>query len=359
MSKGFFSQIDLGLLTPVLVLALISLATLFSINKSLFLNQLIYLGISIVVFLVVSHLNYTVLKQYAVPFYLFSIFLFGLLLIVGAEARGAARWFEVFGFRFQFSELAKPLLAVSLSSYLAGRPRNKILTYIVAFLLFLPIFFLVFLQPDLGSALVYLGALLLTILIFGLPFRFILLGIGFFAFVLPFGWKFLHNYQKQRILTFLYPTSDPLGQSYNAIQSVIAVGSGSLWGKGLGSGTQSVLRFLPERHTDFIFATITESLGFIGSVFILAAFSYLFYKLYKLFQVAEDKFSKVFVLSSFFFIFIQFFVNVGMNIGILPVVGITLPFVSYGGSSLLSNFIILGILSSQKYRQQKHVIAIR
>ena len=204
---------------------------------------------------------------------------------------------------------------------------------------------LVFLQPDLGNALIYLMAAVSTFIVFGFPIRFFLTGLVFLGLLSPMVWKFLHDYQKQRILTFLNP-SDPLGLSYNAIQSVIAIGSGMIIGRGLGLGTQSGLRFLPERHTDFIFAALSEELGIIGSVLMVIVFAVLLYKIFAIFLHQENLFCKIFSIAAFFIIFLQFFVNVGMNIGILPIVGITLPFVSYGGSSLLSNFILLGILSA-------------
>jgi rod shape determining protein RodA len=156
----------------------------------------------------------------------------------------------------------------------------------------------------------------------------------------------LHDYQKQRILTFLNPGSDPLGTSYNVIQSVIAVGSGMFAGRGLGQGTQSGLRFLPERNTDFIFATISEQLGIVGSVIVLICFILIIYRIYIIFQKSDDKFCKIFAAIVFFSFLIQLFVNIGMNTGILPIVGVTLPFISSGGSSLLSNFIFLGFLSA-------------
>lgn len=358
MNRGFLSNLDLGLILPVFVLSSISLVTIFSVNSDLFVVQGIYLLISIAVFLIISHINYAALKQFAIPFYIISIFALGLILVLGIESRGAIRWFEIFGFRFQFSELAKPLLAVSLASFLSERNAKRVSTYFLAILFFIPIFILIFFQPDLGSALVYLSVLFLTLLIVGFPGRLIIAGLVFLMVSLPFFWHLLHDYQKQRILTFLYPSSDPLGTSYNAIQSIIAVGSGGIFGKGLGLGTQSILRFLPERHTDFIFATISESFGLVGALVILSCFAFIFYKLYLIFELAEDKFFKIFVLSSFFLIFTQFFINIGMNLGLLPVVGITLPFVSYGGSSLLSNFILLGIISSYSLHEKRKVIAI-
>ena len=223
----------------------------------------------------------------------------------------------------------------------------------------MPIFFLVFLQPDLGNALTYLMVTVLTFVIFGFPLRFFFAGLIFVSVLSPIIWKFLHGYQKARILTYFNP-NDSLGLSYNAIQSVIAVGSGMLFGRGLGLGTQSGLRFLPERHTDFIFATVAETLGMIGSILVVLAFVFLLYRIFIIFNNQEDLFGKIFSIIAFSFIFLQFFINIGMNIGILPIVGITLPFVSYGGSSLLSSFIILGILSSlNKAEASKKVLEIR
>ena len=204
---------------------------------------------------------------------------------------------------------------------------------------------MVFWQPDLGNALIYFTVTVIAFVVFGFPFSFFLSGIFILSILSPIFWNFLHDYQKQRILTFLNP-NDPLGLSYNAIQAVIAVGSGMLTGRGLGLGTQSGLRFLPERHTDFIFATLSEELGMIGAILIIITFVFLLYKIFTIFQAQEDLFSKTFSAITFSLIFIQFFVNIGMNIGILPIVGITLPFVSYGGSSLLSSFILLGLLCS-------------
>ena len=196
--------------------------------------------------------------------------------------------------------------------------------------------------------------------IFGFPLRYFLASLLLMTFSFPIFWKFLREYQKQRILTFFHLRVDPLGTSYNAIQSVIAVGSGMLIGRGLGQGTQSTLRFLPERHTDFIFATLSEGLGFIGSLVILVAFGFLFYRIFLIYKNSDSVFSKIFAQAAFSLFLIQFFLNIGMNIGIMPIVGVSLPFVSYGGSSLLSSFILLGFLSSMsKGNNLKEVLEIR
>lgn len=359
MNRRSLFNIDWGLIAPVIVLVIFSLTTLFSIDLSLFKNQLIYFVIGIFAFLFFSQTNYKTVKLYSIPIYVLSIILLTIVLIIGAETRGSVRWLEFLGFRVQFSEILKPFLAISLSSYLSSKNNYSLKTLFLIGCFLTPIVFLVFLQPDLGNALIFIMVSVLTLIVFGFPLRLFLGGLLFFSLFSPIVWKFLHDYQKARILTFLNP-NDPLGLSYNAIQSVIAVGSGMLAGRGLGLGTQSGLRFLPERHTDFIFATLSEELGMIGAILVVLTFAFLLYKIFIISTNQEDLFGKIFSIVVFSLIFSHFFVNIGMNIGIIPIVGITLPFISYGGSSLLSNFILLGILSSMNRNESsKRVLEIR
>lgn len=355
MNKSNIWNIDFSLLLPVLVLQVLSLTTLFSVDTSLFRSQLIFAFISLIFFIFFSQINFKVIQFYAKPIYFLSIILLGLVLLLGIESRGAVRWVEFFGFRVQFSEILKPFLAVSLASYLSEA--NTSLVSLIKIVIFVSLVsFLIFLQPDLGSAMVYILAAFASLIFFGFPVRYFVAGIIALAAISPLAWGFLHDYQRERVLTFLDPSKDPLGTSYNAIQSIIAVGSGQFLGKGLGHGTQSALSFLPERHTDFIFATISEQLGFIGSALIVICFGFLLYRIYNIFQNSEDSFTKIFSAISFFLILVQFFVNVGMNIGLLPVVGVTLPFVSYGGSSLLSSFILIGLLSAVQTRTRERKV---
>jgi rod shape determining protein RodA len=350
---------DLGIFIPVLILSLLSLVTLYSLNPDFFRGQFILLLVSIAAFFFFSQTDINILKMYAKPIYIFSIIVLAVVLIIGIEARGAVRWVEFLGFRIQFSEIVKPFLAVSMAAYLS-QIRNFNLREFVKILLFLsPIFILINLQPDLGNALIYGLVVILTLLFIGFPFKYFvgifLLGVVSF----PFVFNLLHDYQKQRLLTFINPSADPLGTSYNAIQSTIAVGAGMFSGKGIGLGTQSGLRFLPERQTDFIFASISEQLGFIGVTILFISFIYLFYKIFYYITNSENHFQKVFLSIFFFLILVQLFLNVGMNVGIMPIVGITLPFVSYGGSSLLSNFIFLGLLASiSKSYKKREVLSI-
>jgi rod shape determining protein RodA len=355
MNRQSLFNIDWGLLAPVIVLVTLSLTVLFSMEISLFKSQLVFLFIGIFAFLFFSQTNYKTVKLYALPIYITSISLLVIVLFLGVETRGSIRWLEVFGFSLQFSEILKPFLAISLAAYLASENNYSLKTLLITSLFLIPVIVLVFLQPDLGNALIYFIVAVITFIVFGFPFRFFLSGMALLAISSPVIWRLLHDYQKQRIFTFLHPT-DPLGLSYNAIQAVIAVGSGMLLGKGLGLGTQSGLRFLPERHTDFIFASLSEELGIIGALLLISTFIFLLYRIFTIFREQEELFPKIFSAIAFSIIFLQFFVNIGMNIGILPIVGITLPFVSYGGSSLLSNLILLGILSSMNKNTQEHKV---
>lgn len=360
MNKSGVFNIDWGLLLPVMILVILSLTTLFSINVGYFKTQLAYIAFSIFAFFIFSNLNYKVLKYYPLPIYILSLVVLLVVLLLGIESRGAVRWIEIFGLRIQFSEIFKPFLAIAFAAYLSGKSNLKFKNFVFSLILILPVVFLIFLQPDLGSALIYGVVSFFTLLMFGFPFIWFMAGFIIMAVLSPVIWNFLHDYQRQRILTFVNPASDPLGSSYNAIQAMVAVGSGMFLGKGLGEGTQSALRFLPERHTDFIFATFTEEFGFLGGTILILTFCLLLYKIYTIFVNSDDRFCKIFIACSFFLFLTQFFFNVGMNLGLLPVVGITLPFVSYGGSSILSNFIIIALLSamSKNYKDKK-ILEIR
>jgi len=281
------------------------------------------------------------------------IFLLLTLFLLGIEARGAVRWIDLFGIRVQFSEIIKPFFIIFLAQYLTTNESRSLSKFLKALALMAPFFFLILRQPDLGNAMIYFFTTILMLLVFGFPF-FYFIGLAF-VLILPFPvfFTFLHDYQKERILTFIDPTRDPFGSSYNVIQSLISIGSGGWFGKGFGEATQSILKFLPERHTDFIFASISESIGFVGAIFLMGLFIFLLTRIYKISRNAHEVFPNL-VLMGFYFLFMtHIFLNIGMNIGIVPIVGVTLPFVSYGGSSLLTSFIMLGIISSIKFDYKK------
>lgn len=354
------NRVNLSILLPSMLLVLISISTFYSIDQLLFRQQLIFFIISIVIYLLFLNIDYRIFGLYSRYVYIVILFLFIVIFLLGAEARGAVRWLEIFGLRLQFSEIGKPFLIIFFAEFLSKNESKSLSKFVKAFLLLIPFFLLALKQPDLGNAMIYFVVLVLMLFSYGFPIRyFVSLGIVL-ALPVPIFFQILHEYQKQRILSFFNIFSDPLGSSYNAIQSIISVGSGGLTGKGLGQATQSVLQFLPERHTDFIFATIAESLGLIGGLIILLLYFFLLYRMLEISRDLNDEFSKL-IMSGFFSLFlIHIFFNIGMNIGIFPIVGITLPFLSYGGSSLLTNFILLGIISSISFESKvKHSIEIR
>lgn len=359
MQRLNFSSIDWVLMTPISILIFVSLATLFSVDRQIFQSQLIFVIFSISALLLFSQFNLAVLKYFSSYIYFISIILLFGLLIVGIETRGSVRWLEFFGFGVQFSEILKPFLAIVFASYLANLRSMNLRSFLSILVFMLPVVLLIFLQPDLGNALIYVMVILGTLFFAGFSFKYFLVGFLLWCASVPIFWVVLKDYQRNRILTFIDPSRDPLGTSYNAIQAVIAVGSGMFFGKGLGQGTQVQLKFLPERHTDFIFATISEQLGFLGSLIVILCFLFIFYRLITFIKTSDDDFSRIFSLITFIIIFVHFVMNIGMNVGLLPVVGVTLPFVSYGGSSLLSNFILIGLLFSISTKKRNEVLEIR
>ncbi len=346
-------RFDWKLIIPAILIVLMGLTVLFSINPLFFKNQFLAFLLSIAVFLVFSQISYHDFRPLAVPIYIVSVVLLIIVFIIGFESRGAVRWVDIFGTSLQASEIVKPLMSLVLAAILAGSSNKKSKSYIVALLCMAPVFILIYFQPDLGSALLFAGVSMITLIVYGLSYLWILISLIPVIIAVPFIWGHLFDYQKLRIMTFIDPLMDPSGSSYNLIQAIIAVGSGGVFGKGISEGTQSRLKFLPENHTDFIFASLSEKLGFLGSIILISLFIYLLYRVYVIYSRTSDTFGQIFCICSFLFIIIQFFVNIGMNLGLVPIVGITLPFVSYGGSSLLSNFIILGILSSISTRNRK------
>ncbi len=352
--------IDWWLIGPVIVLLIFSLTVLFSLNSDLFKSQVFSFVIAAIFFGIFANIRYEVFKPFSIIIYVSSLIAFGLVLLLGFESHGAVRWLQVFGGTIQFSEVYKPLLALSLAGFLSDKENTKARNLFIVLFLLAPIIIAIYLQPDLGNALIYFFTVLFVLVVFGFRFRWFALCVSAAFLSLPILWTKLHNYQRQRILTFLHPSHDQSGASYNAIQALIAVGSGLFFGRGLSEGTQSGLRFLPERHTDFIFASLTEELGFVGGFLVLCAFAVLLYRIYIIFRLSEDPYAKVFSASAFMLLLIHVFLNIGMNIGLIPIVGVTLPFVSFGGSSLLANAILLGILASISSRlTQRNVLEIK
>ena len=278
-----------------------------------------------------------------------------------ASLPGSVRWIQLGNFTIQPSELIKPLLIIIFAGFLSVKHSwSQPIQFIVYGLLVLLPAGLIYFQPDLGSTLVvlaiWLGMLLASDWPWFYPFSLIIAGAAF----IPLAIKFLHPYQQQRLLTFLNPYQQAGSSGYQVIQSLVAIGSGGFFGRGLGQGIQLQLQFLPESHTDFIFAALAEELGFVGSCVLILAYFWLLKYLLTLASQAPDKFGYLVVMGSFFMLSFQIIVNLGMNLGILPVTGITLPLASGGGSSLLSVMFCLGLVANiESHHSVKTPLAIK
>lgn len=326
---------------------LISIGTLviYSSSKELAIQQVIFTVIGFVLFILISNFELQSIKSLIKPLYLFILMLLMAALILGFETRGTLRWIPFGIFNIQPSEFAKPILILFLAKFwLENSP--SWFNIFKSLLYSLPAILLIFKQPDLGSALTLVAIWVGMLFAARISAKKIVVLILIALFIIPASWLFLHGYQKERISSFLAPEADPLDKGYNLIQSKVAVGSGQLFGRGLGRGTQSRLQFLPEFRTDFIFASIAEELGFVGSTLILSLYLFLLTYCLSAAQKVSNFFSLLIIIGVLSLILFQVFVNIGMNIGLLPITGITLPLISYGGSSLIATLLSLGLLAS-------------
>lgn len=343
----------------IAAIASFGLFLLLSIRAQLFWQQLFFLVIGVILLFVSSRLDGMVLRYFAPYLYLASIvFLF--ISFLTPQIRGASRWINLGFTQIQPSEVTKPFFLLSFATFLADRSPRKLFNLPILFLLFIVPFFLIFEQPDLGTSIVYASFFVTMLFSGGIPLGVVFCLFALVALIFPAFWKHLESFQKLRIITFLNPSFDPKGAGYNAFQAMIAVGSGQLFGRGLGRGTQSHLRFLPEYHTDFIFATLIEELGFFGGTILIALYGFLLFRIIRPFVKMERHNDVYFfyTIGLFAMILTQVFVNTGMNMGIIPITGITLPLVSYGGSSILSICLSFGFLWSLKRTSDKESVAI-
>lgn len=344
--KNIFKNFDWLIVLAMIVLLLLSLTMVGSVATRLLPQQALYTLFGLFLFFLVSQLDYRIFERLTLLLFLFSLFGLFSTFLFGHLTRGSVRWIQVGGFTLQPSELVKPFLILIFASFASSHQTLNLKSLILNFLLLLFPAFLIFRQPDLGSSLVVIlvwGAIVFSS---GIAWRWIVSGGILTATFLPFIWRLLKSYQKERIYTFLRPFSDPLGAGYNMIQSIVAIGSGQLVGRGLGRGTQSHLRFLPERHTDFIFASLAEELGFLGAGLLILAYGLLLWRILRVGQESSDSFGFLICIGAFTLIFSQTFINIGMNLGLVPITGITLPLVSSGGSSLVATMISLGLVES-------------
>jgi rod shape determining protein RodA len=321
-----------------------------------FVRGLMWTGIALIVYIVATSFDYKWLKTFSWPLYALQLGLLVTTLAIGHGVGGSARWVSIGPFDFQFSELAKILMIVVLANYLGARQgRLGSLSSIVgACILVVPPWILVMLQPDLGTSLVLLAILGGMLFMSGASLRWLGVLVGGALASFPFIWTYiLRDYQKQRIVSFLDPASDMQGAGYQLFQSQIAVGSGGWFGKGLTNGTQNQLNFLPVQESDFVAAIYLEELGFLGAMLLIVLFGALLWRILVSGWRSRDPFGMMFAAGLASMILFQLVVNLGMVIGIMPITGIPLPFISHGGASLISLAIGLGILQSVNIRQTR------
>lgn len=398
-------KFDFGLFVPCFFLICSGLLAIYSstLNNPAasdnFQKQLIWAAAAMIIFFIAFSLPAGSFRYLATPMYSLSIVLLLAVLVAGKQVSGAKSWFDIGPFGFQPSEVAKVGTILGLSAYLSRRNANidSFIDILAAiFIGFIPVG-LILLQPDMGTVIVFGGMILTLIFWKGISLfsLFVVLSPGFAAvsalfgiyyfigalilivitlflfkkniffsgsifalnlgagFLVDYAYSILSSHQQKRIQSFLDPMADPLGSGYNAIQAKVAIGSGGFLGKGFLSGSQTQLQYIPEQWTDFIYCVVGEEFGFVGSVIVISLFLFLFVRLLKIASAAKDEFSSLVLIGILSVYFVHFLVNIGMTVGILPVVGIPLPFVSYGGSSLIVNMFMLGI-AANIYRTRKN-----
>lgn len=354
-----FQRIDWGIIISTLILVLISLATLYSleINKSqpdytLLKHQTVAAILGVGLLVACTLIDFRIFKDYAYHLYIAGCALLVLVLIFGQTIRGTTGWFQFAGLTFQPVEAFKIILIIALAKFFSDKTDvNARATLFKAVLWLVVPTILIYAQPDLGSLIVLICIWVVMMVVMKLRPYYLLVFFLTSLTVLAFAWQFwFKSYQRERIDDFLTSISSPMDASYHVRQAQIAVGSGRWIGRGLGLGTQSSLNFLPEQATDFIFAVIAESLGFLGAVLVIALYTYFLYRIWKLARYLKDDFAALLTVGIFAWFAFQGLANIAMNLGLIPVFGVPLPLVSYGGSSLLVSLLAIGILESISIR---------
>jgi len=348
--KQVFASLDLSLIAAIAILYGLGVMTIYSATYGQGLGYVerqlingIVAAMAMVVFFFIG------IRR----FFEWSYLLYGLLVIsliallfLGDATRGSHRWVYLGGFAFQPSEMGKLILCLALARFLALKKDKSFSNFLKVLGLSAASGLFVLLQPDLGTSIIYVVITISCLWVWGLPKKYFAGIVGSGLACMPIGWPFLRDYQKLRILTFLNPNIDPLGAGYNVIQSRIAVGSGGVFGKGFLKGTQSKLQFLPEPHTDFIFGVFAEEFGFVGAFLVLCLYAFVLWRILLVGLKSKDLRVKIFVGGFTGWILFHVFESVGMSMGLLPVTGLALPFMSYGGSSIISLSCGFGLLLS-------------
>ena len=325
------------------------------VSHEVFYDQLFCAAFGLGIMYLVGRIDYRKFYDLAYFFYGINAVLLIWVLFSGRHALGATRWIEIGGFSFQPSELTKLALILVLGRYFASRrptlsfdilsqAQLVLRDLVIPFLITSFLMVLIFKQPDLGTSLLMFGIFLAVLLVSGIDYRYYFSFVGVCLAAMPFAWHILKPYQKDRLLVFLNPNIDPLGAGYTIIQSKIAIGSGQLFGKGWLSGTQNQLNFLPERHTDFIFSVIGEEWGLAGTLILVYFYFMLIWSALQIAEQVKDRFGMLVTVGIVSILALQVVVNIGMVMGLFPIVGLTLPFISYGRTSFLVFAVMMGFL---------------
>lgn len=355
IDRRFIQNFYWSLFFLVLILIAIGVVNLYSATVQaeggkgtpLYQKQIYWACLGFFFLLIILFFDYHLLLPAAYPLYWISIVLLICVLLFGRKISGSQRWLTIGFFSFQPSELVKISLILALAKYFVNNELNHRYGFRHLYLPFgmalLPAL-LIIKQPDLGTALILLLVCISAFFFLGISWKTLFVSSGGMALILPLFWFFLKDYQQKRILIFFQPESDPLGAGYHILQSKIAVGSGAFWGKGFLKGTQGQLRFLPEQHTDFAFSVLAEEWGFVGSLALVTLFLTLILSALNIARQSKDRFGMVLAFGISVLFFWQILINMGMVVGVVPVVGVPLTFISYGGSSIISSLICVGLL---------------
>ena len=361
VDRKLLKNIDLGIVTSTILLIVYGMVAISSAthirsggSAGTLKVQIIAFILGIIGVILILLIDYKTFGDNYVLIYIINVFLLALVLIIGFSTKGTKGWIDLGPVNMQPSEIVKIGYILTFAKYLEKKKGNlnRIIDVLPAMLHLVLIVGLIMLQPDAGTALVFIFISIFMLFAAGISYKIIAGAFGAFLISLPVMWKFLKPYQQSRILVFLNPELDPMDKGYHVIQSKTAIGSGQLWGKGLFEGTQNNLGFVLERHTDFIFSVIGEELGLIGALVLMMLFLWLLLRCIHIAKVSKDDYGMLIcvgIISMFLFHILE---NIGMTIGLMPVTGIPLPFISYGGSSLLTNMAAVGLVLNVGMRRQ-------
>lgn len=346
MLEKLFKNFDFWILSLTLAISSFGLVIIWSIRPDLVGQQAIFFALGFFLFFLFSRIDYHLFAYFRTLLYLLICVALILTFLFAPQTRGAARWLEIGSLRLQASEIMKPFLILAFSGFLRLYPSIGFKRlFSIGILAFVPLL-LIFKQPDLGNTIIFLLILISLLFVGGLKWRLIFGGLLLFLGTIPILERILKDYQRERITSFLNPQGDPLGTGYHLIQAMVTVGSGQIFGRGLGRGTQTHLWFLPEQHTDFIFASLSEELGLLGATLLIVLYGLILWRILTVARNCKDQYGILISAGVFTMVLAQVFINIGMNIGILPITGVTLPLLSYGGSSIISTMVSLGIVES-------------